>query len=81
PASEPRVPPPLAPAPPALAAADPATGAEAIRLLRDQDAGRAALLVGEWEGAGDRAGEERRERAPDPGASGGGAVTGSGTDG
>ncbi|MGW2262448.1 chromosome segregation SMC family protein, partial [Streptomyces sp. NPDC001780] len=65
----------------ALAAADPATAAEAIRLLRDQDAGRAALLVGEWEGAGDRAGEERRERAPDPGASGGGAVTGSGTDG
>lgn len=65
----------------ALAATDPATAAEAIRLLRDQDAGRAALLVGEWEGAGDRAGEEHRNRAPDPGAPSGGAVTGSGTDG
>ncbi|MET9661288.1 AAA family ATPase [Streptomyces sp. NPDC006510] len=52
----------------AVAVTDPATAAEAIRLLRKQDAGRAALLLG-----GVRAGD------PDQGgASGGGGAGGAG---
>ncbi|WP_326768096.1 AAA family ATPase [Streptomyces sp. NBC_01591] len=56
----------------AVAVTDPATAAEAIRLLRKQDAGRAALLLG----------GVRRAGVPDqggaPGAGGAGGVDGAG---
>ncbi|MFD0339383.1 AAA family ATPase [Streptomyces sp. NPDC127117] len=58
----------------AVAVTDPATAAEAIRLLRKQDAGRAALLLG-----GVRAGVPDQGGAPDGGA--GGAVDSGGAGG
>ncbi|MEV5198979.1 AAA family ATPase [Streptomyces sp. NPDC053720] len=51
----------------AVAVTDPATAAEAIRLLRKQDAGRAALLLG-----GVRAGVPDQGSAPGAGVVGGG---------
>ncbi|MGW2181710.1 AAA family ATPase [Streptomyces sp. NPDC001732] len=50
----------------AVAVTDPAAAAEAIRLLRKEDAGRAALLLG-----GVRAGVPDQGGAPDAGAAGG----------
>ncbi len=48
----------------AVAVSDPGTAAEALRLLRKQDGGRAALLLGSREGSGAQ-GAEHTEPAPD----------------
>ncbi|MGW5940939.1 AAA family ATPase [Streptomyces celluloflavus] len=56
----------------ALAVADPATAADAIRLLRKQDAGRAAMVLGAGSGGG--AGRAAGEVAGAAGAGASGAV-------
>ncbi|MFD4999296.1 AAA family ATPase [Streptomyces buecherae] len=62
----------------AVAVTDPATAANALRLLRKQDAGRAALLLGAGTGAPERAASapERAEGSADA-PRGAGAVAGS----
>ncbi|MEV0574438.1 AAA family ATPase [Streptomyces sp. NPDC050392] len=51
----------------AVAVTDPATAAEAIRLLRKQDAGRAALLLGGRRGGAGPAGPDARGHVPGQG--------------
>lgn len=64
----------------AVAVTDPATAAEAIRLLRKLDAGRAALLLGGGSGTGDGSGAGSRSGtgSGSAGGSGGTSVGGSG---